>query len=918
MFRSARWRSEKNKIKFVFNLQFHVTQLKQVVGDALIISIIPADIGKPTTRLEKAKIKDGSCYWEKPHFETVKFVHDPKNGKFNEKIYHFVLATGSSKSSSVGEASIDFATFAEATKICSLSLPLKNAKCAAFLHVSIQRVQESLDQREIDGSENANRHDRTLRAQLSSSDKEETVIADPSEDHEELTDNRDRKGSSGSDITLSASDISSGLETLREPEPKKAKPIHEPPAVAVYEERHMSQWDWLDGSPTELSTDDSSPSTGEPVLEEIPEDGSPEAVIKKLKTELEILSRQADVTELELQTLRKQIVKERKKGLELSREVSVLNEERNAFKEECEKLKENKRCTEVTKVKGDPWDLVDELRQELNYEKDLNSNLRLQLQKTQESNAELILAVQDLEAMLEQKGSTMSKSKSTSKSSEFEKVKSETDDDEDQKALEGIVRQHSGMQEAHIMEQKINDLYEEIELYKRDKEELKMQMDQMALDYEILKQGNHDMCYKLEQSQLQEQLNMQYDCTSYDVVNELEAQIESLKNELNMKSEKLSQSVLAIEELENIIKNLENALEDQAHGFEEDIEDLINAKVEQEQRAIRAEENLRKMKLQNINTAERLQEEFKRLSAQMSSSFEAHEKVAVKAMDEANQLRVEKRHLEEMVKKVKQDLDFLNVSYEEKLVDILGQISQKSVDLEKMEKQVDDISTSYRGKIERLKKDNKILEDERKNLENVNKQKDGDYKQLQSEIECFKSRYNELKLSLIDDENEKEKLRKQVSQLKGEIKKNEAALVSMEKKIKDGSKAVPRNNNRSSKEVNNLKSRIESLQGEIKAKEAALKSSEDSFLEKEKDLQNKIKELETRLEVVDKSTAISQASASDEMASLKRLNNSMEAELMEMQERYSEISLKFAEVEGERQQLVMTLRNLKNSKKCER
>lgn len=53
----------------------------------------------------------------------------------------------------------------------------------------------------------------------------------------------------------------------------------------------------------------------------------------------------------------------------------------------------------------------------------------------------------------------------------------------------------------------------------------------------------------------------------------------------------------------------------------------------------------------------------------------------------------------------------------------------------------------------------------------------------------------------------------------------------------------------------------------------------------------------------------------NEMGSLKERNKSMECELKEMQERYSEISLKFAEVEGERQQLVMTLRNLKNAKK---
>ncbi|KAI3721608.1 hypothetical protein L2E82_32624 [Cichorium intybus] len=39
-------------------------------------------------------------------------------------------------------------------------------------------------------------------------------------------------------------------------------------------------------------------------------------------------------------------------------------------------------------------------------------------------------------------------------------------------------------------------------------------MEQIALDYEILKQENHDISYKLEQSQLQEQLKMQYECST--------------------------------------------------------------------------------------------------------------------------------------------------------------------------------------------------------------------------------------------------------------------------------------------------------------------------------------------------------------------------------------------------------------------
>ena len=52
-----------------------------------------------------------------------------------------------------------------------------------------------------------------------------------------------------------------------------------------------------------------------------------------------------------------------------------------------------------------------------------------------------------------------------------------------------------------------------------------------------------------------------------------------------------------------------------------------------------------------------------------------------------------------------------------------------------------------------------------------------------------------------------------------------------------------------------------------------------------------------------------------EVALLKERNKSMEEELKEMRERYSEISLRFAEVEGERQQLVMALRNVKSGKK---
>ena len=46
-----------------------------------------------------------------------------------------------------------------------------------------------------------------------------------------------------------------------------------------------------------------------------------------------------------------------------------------------------------------------------------------------------------------------------------------------------------------------------------------------------------------------------------------------------------------------------------------------------------------------------------------------------------------------------------------------------------------------------------------------------------------------------------------------------------------------------------------------------------------------------------------------DMLESKRRHAAVETELKEMQGRYSQLSLQFAEVEGERQKLIMTLKN---------
>ena len=680
--------------------------------------------------------------------------------------------------------------------------------------------------------------------------------------------NGNDRASSGSDITLSSSDSSSGVNTPREnglrnvdvnQEPSTYLSLVNHPAAphkkaafvsTAYEEHQRSQWEWSGGSDHGVSTDDSTQSSHNILTQENSQQAS-DVEIEKLKAELIVLARQADVSEMELQTLRKQIIKETKRGHDLSREVVSLKEERNTFKAECERLKSFKKRSDDAKFNnrshlegGDLRALLEEIRQELNYEKDLNANLRLQLQKTQDSNTELMLAVRDLEEMLEQKNKETSNQPNQFGSDEDDAKlranfgKCETVKDEEQKALEDIVKEHSHANQTTLLEQKIIDLYSEIEIYRRDKDELEMQMEQLALDYEILKQENHNISYKLEQSQLQEQLKMHYECSS--PLNELECQIESLEQELKTQSEEYSDSLATIKELESHIKrlekelttrseedsdslatikeleshiesleeelktqskelsdslvtvkdheyhiksleeemkmqskelsdslatirelesntksleeelktksnqfsdsfvttkeleshikSLEEELDEQAQGFEADLEALTLAKVEQEQRAIRAEEALRKMRWKNANTAEKLQEEFRRLSMQMASTFDANEKVAMKAMTEANELHVQKSQLEEMLQRAKDELQAVRDNYEEKLCELSSQIDDKITQMEKMSLETD--------------RKTKQLEHQKKHEEEIKETFSQEISQLKDEIGRLKTKTN--------------------------------------------------------------------------------------------------------------------------------------------------------------------------------
>ena len=57
-----------------------------------MVSLVPADVAKPTARSEKVAAVDGTCNWANPVYETVKLVRNPKTGKMDDKVYRFLLS----------------------------------------------------------------------------------------------------------------------------------------------------------------------------------------------------------------------------------------------------------------------------------------------------------------------------------------------------------------------------------------------------------------------------------------------------------------------------------------------------------------------------------------------------------------------------------------------------------------------------------------------------------------------------------------------------------------------------------------------------------------------------------------------------------------------------------------------------------
>ncbi|KAG8377348.1 hypothetical protein BUALT_Bualt08G0023800 [Buddleja alternifolia] len=150
MSRISKWKLEKTKVKVVFRLQFHASHIPQSGWDKLFITFIPADSGKTSAKTTKANVRNGTCKWADPIYETTRLLQDSKSKQYDEKLYKIVVAMGSSRASILGEATINLADYVDAVKPSAVSLPLHGCSFGTILHITIQLLTSKTGFREFE------------------------------------------------------------------------------------------------------------------------------------------------------------------------------------------------------------------------------------------------------------------------------------------------------------------------------------------------------------------------------------------------------------------------------------------------------------------------------------------------------------------------------------------------------------------------------------------------------------------------------------------------------------------------------------------------------------------------------------------------------------------------------------------------
>ncbi|KAF9599029.1 hypothetical protein IFM89_033374 [Coptis chinensis] len=450
MFRLHRNKSDKSgeKIDFKFS-NFQILQVPKG-WDKLLVSIVSVETGKTVTKSSKALARNGKCVWTESLSESIWISLDDASKKQMEpNLFKLVVSMGSARSSILGEASINLTTYISSKSPVPVSLPLKKNTQGTILQVKIQclnpktivrdeQLQEAaspLEDMNADYNETDNKSDISDNSYAKSFGSSSSNHLGSALHPGEVGSRNASFSASGSRISFDSAEGSVDKTTFS-PRHDFSGDLYDPigiqdspslqnggthGAVPVGDHSRSNQTSFnsrfttsgsnlhsqrqeLGHSPSTLAMSSLGNARSSKELLEAAED-----TIEELRSEAKMWERNARKLMHDLELVRKESSGQSRHQADLDMELSAACTERDSLKKEIEQLKE---LLEESKTKNMASEhsisqaegishIQKELESEIKFQKESNTNLAVQLEKTQESNIELVSILQELEETIE-------------------------------------------------------------------------------------------------------------------------------------------------------------------------------------------------------------------------------------------------------------------------------------------------------------------------------------------------------------------------------------------------------------------------------------------------------------------------------------------------------------------------------------
>lgn len=658
MSRLAKWKLEKAKVKVVFRLQFHATHVPQAGWDKLFISFIPADSLKATAKTTKALVRNGTCKWGDPIYETTRLLQDTRTKQFDEKLYKIVVAMGTSRSSILGEAMINLAEYADALKPFAVALPLQGCDSGAILHVTVQLLTSKTGFREFEQQRELRERGPSTTPDHSSPDESSRSKTSPSDESlshvdktnirgsfrekfrddslvEEAVRPNDPDSSMGFDVSSNTSGSLNAdkhdISSTNEIDSLKSMVSGDLSGLAQSPQTEKDAREWHNGWGSEYLNKNSD--LGNAIEENIKLKGfveDMESSINEIKTEVSSLQCHADDIGSKAQEFSQILISEISSGDRLVREVSVLKSECSKLKEEMERLRSVKTHVGYNSKDQDNVSHNLQLRwlQGLSVVED---NIREIQKKVCYSyhDRDLRLFLADFETLLgvlldfKRQISTVPSEKTTTLANKNERgiSGSQLDTEIYQPELDPLQylgmpdltsREPNSADSANAMRDKILELVRGLDESKAERDSLTKKMDQMECYYESLVQ-------ELEETQRQllvelQNLRTEHSTCIYSITG-ANAEMEALRQDVN----------------------------EQALRFSEEKKTLVSLNEELDKRAMAAEAALKRARLNYSIAVNHLQKDLELLSSQVVSMFETNENLIKQAFPDPGDSKPEKQ-----------------------------------------------------------------------------------------------------------------------------------------------------------------------------------------------------------------------------------------------------------------------------------